>query len=232
MWSNRSPSLLRPRRYQCRGHPGELEHITVDELSCFPHNINAGLLEYSKDSTRNPAHNMEPLFFLESTKPNSLEKRPSAKGVLLWSSGAILFCSTETLHLIPVFTGFNFPPRAEYFLLRVSCYAILIPLVVFVVYMLWQLIVGDFSGSTPFTESLKMNRDHNRDPVTGRSRPTSKFTTVLPSVHIVSLIAGYFCLVAWARVILLVRSFIALRKGKWGIFLTPDWNWLDYVPHS
>ena len=51
------------------------------------------------------------------------------------------------------------------------------------------------------------------------------------SIFLKTFLAVY--IFAWfgARGVLLVESFIALRKEKGEMFMTPDWNWLDSIPH-
>ena len=55
---------------------------------------------------------------------------------------------------------------------------------------------------------------------------------IRPVIYVVmTLLLGYFVVLGAARMYLMVEAFVSLRRERVEMFETPEWDWLDYIPH-
>lgn len=108
------------------------------------------------------------------------------------------------IHVIPSVVGFRFPSPIERSIWDICC--------IFIVGVIFFLpvayLVVTILGSTWYMSGPK------------------KWEFILFWLGLL-----YLVLLIAARLYLMVESFISLRKERIEVFQTPEWNWLDYIPH-
>lgn len=136
----------------------------------------------------------------------------------------------SAIHLIPDLLNWPFPSRTERLLWRISCYlAISLPGPMLAIIVI-GIVIGIIAG-------LLMLSKRVQDLVT-KWREGTPWDVDAESFHVLlwpkfSVVVGGVFIVFWlaARVFLLVEAFISLRREKAEVFQTPEWNWLDSIPH-
>lgn len=219
----------------CHGH-NDSTHTPVDELSCFPHSHNAGLLIFSNNGATALSIASETHYYeTESGEDNEIQATPLIRDTIIFFL-FVFFCVVGGVHLIPIFTKFNFPTDTENLIWSVSCYITMAPLgmviaflpiylvVLLVAPLIWYLRYGSLSEYT--ISHRGVSKAFHLDPNT-RFAKFCRQASGLSSLLVLGLLAVWVS----ARAFLFVEPFLALRREKGEIFLTPDWNWLDYVPH-
>lgn len=122
-------------------------------------------------------------------------------------------------HLFPVVTNFSFPTDSEKRVWWISCIFIMTlvagPLAFATVKSLLSLV----SGATSSSPTTKLARKREQKKLRVLRRILQGLATL------------YFVVWVMARAYLMVESFISLRREQAKIFETPQWNWLNYIPH-
>ena len=108
------------------------------------------------------------------------------------------------IHVIPSVVGFRFPSPTERSIWDICC--IFIVAVIFFLPVAY--LVVKILGSTWYMSGPK------------------RWEFILFWLGLL-----YLVLLIAARLYLMVESFISLRKERVEVFQTPEWNWLDYIPH-
>ena len=142
----------------------------------------------------------------------------------------IVFTSYGLIHLIPIWSDFGFPTMMEKLLWQVACYILISPfagLVGFVVIILL--------GSVVFTCMLCFPRKKKKQ---GKNEDRRKWEDkimeplVRPFMYVgMTILVSYFVALGAARMYLMIEAFVSLRRERVEVFETPEWDWLDYIPH-